>query len=680
MSFNKLLSLITLLFLLAGSCTMNSKRKSNQFPQVKKVGEYNILLGGFHDHWKRTGQDNPALLLAALDYYHYDFMCLMGGDSILDPMTKKGIENYSGNKKIYLGKEMFYGWGHVVTVRNNPKGVNLTNPNFRAEMLKLKQGGGFVAMAHPASHPESNRLIVKTGELDSMLALGLIDAVQPELEPSEIEWINRRNAEEKPVPVICGWDIHYINDLPNLPPVLYSKKQTPFGHLDSGGRYRNIIIGAENNFESIIEAVKDGRSVIEDLRDGESCGKLYGEDKWVNYLIKHGYKKLISELDNVRDSKTLTVDKERVKVGEPLTLTFSEPCRVQIPGSMTTPKEFKTDKNGVLHIDKMPAMLDKNLTFYPVAAFFNDGTEKDFAIALHHKYTFDVYPLYKNNRYFLRVKLSEKLSGNLFADVEGEEMKTQPFNSDKVLVDISALKINFKKPVSFKIKITDNDNISRVVESYVNYNIAPKFAGDWNGIPGFFLNSAEQEVAKGYGTTRPYPGPDVFSAEIKFAWTDEYFMMRAKVVDKINFNPFISSKGYQGDVIQLGIDPMLRRNHSLGNVHAFNLSLTPEGPMLWRWKSAVDEKCAGYKPFDEDFSMGDKYLKITKWENGIIYDLKLPWNQLAPVKPEKGKQMGVFMIVANNDGDGFLEMFGWPKELPNGGYLKPYSWGFLELR
>ena len=110
--------------MLAGSCTLNSDRKSTELPQVKKVGDYNILLGGFHDHWKRTGQDNPALLLAALDYYHYDFMCLMGGDSVLDPMTKRGIENYSGNKKIYLGEEMFFGWGHVVTVRNNPDGVN----------------------------------------------------------------------------------------------------------------------------------------------------------------------------------------------------------------------------------------------------------------------------------------------------------------------------------------------------------------------------------------------------------------------------------------------------------------------------------------------------------------------------------------------------------------------------
>ena len=39
----------------------------------------NILLGGFHDHWSRIDPANPTLLLAALNYYHYDFVTLMDG-------------------------------------------------------------------------------------------------------------------------------------------------------------------------------------------------------------------------------------------------------------------------------------------------------------------------------------------------------------------------------------------------------------------------------------------------------------------------------------------------------------------------------------------------------------------------------------------------------------------------
>jgi len=51
------------------------------------------------------------------------------------------------------------------------------------------------------------------------------------------------------------------------------------------------------------------------------------------------------------------------------------------------------------------------------------------------------------------VKLSEKLSGNLIAEVEGEQLKTQSFSGDEVLVDISEEKIDFTKPVSFKLKL-----------------------------------------------------------------------------------------------------------------------------------------------------------------------------------------------------------------------------------
>ena len=38
------------------------------------IGGRRVLLGGFHDHWARTNTDNPALLLAALNYYNYDFV------------------------------------------------------------------------------------------------------------------------------------------------------------------------------------------------------------------------------------------------------------------------------------------------------------------------------------------------------------------------------------------------------------------------------------------------------------------------------------------------------------------------------------------------------------------------------------------------------------------------------
>jgi hypothetical protein len=667
-----LLLLMTISLFLTGC---GQREKEN----VKKVGEYRILLGGFHDHWKRTGQDNPALLLAALDYYHYDFMCLMGGDSVSDPMTKKGIEAYSKNKKIYLGKEQFFGWGHVVTVRNHPKGIDNSSADYWGEMRRLKAGGGLVAMAHPVSHPGSDSIIFRTGVMDSMLAAGVIDAAQPELEPAEIEWMERRNREGKKVPVICGWDIHYVLDLPGLPPVLYDTSRTPYGHLDSGGRFRNIIIGADNTFESILAAVRDGRSVIEDMRPGPAHGKLYGERRWVKYLEDHGYHEMIRRLDSIRDSKTLAVDKKEIHVGDPLTLRFSEPCTVRIPGTLTEPVTVKTDGNGILHIDKMPALLDRDRTFYPVAAYYKDGTERDFAIVLDHKFSFDVYPSLKDGKNFLKIRFTRSIKGKVSPVVDGQQLPEQSFEGEEALVDITALHPAYDRAVVYQIRVTDEEGVSRTKDGYVNFTTARYFPGSWEQLPAVLLNTADREIMPGYGTTRPYPGPDVFSAEIKFAWTEKHFLMHVKVVDSVNYNPYMTSKSYQGDVIQLGIDPMLRRSTSLGHTHMFNLSLSPKGPLLWRWKSAVEEKSDSYTPLPEDVPLWDKYLKITPWKKGIIYDLKLPWSQLAPAHPAPGKQLGIYVLIANNNGHSFLDMFGWPYYLENGGYLKPHTWGFLTL-
>jgi len=44
------------------------------------LGNRRIFMGGFHDHWISTNADNPALLMAAMKYYPYDFICLMDGE------------------------------------------------------------------------------------------------------------------------------------------------------------------------------------------------------------------------------------------------------------------------------------------------------------------------------------------------------------------------------------------------------------------------------------------------------------------------------------------------------------------------------------------------------------------------------------------------------------------------
>ncbi len=45
-----------------------------------RLGDINIQIGGFHDHWLRNGTDVSSILIAAVTRYHYDFICLMDAE------------------------------------------------------------------------------------------------------------------------------------------------------------------------------------------------------------------------------------------------------------------------------------------------------------------------------------------------------------------------------------------------------------------------------------------------------------------------------------------------------------------------------------------------------------------------------------------------------------------------
>src|ERR1700744_4462452 len=101
-----------------------------------KLNGRSILLGGFHDHWSRAGGKNSALLLAALDYYHYDFMTLMDGD---DEVHQRLARQLSRRIRIYPGREEFFGWGHVVTVNPRASRLPADDGDFGKTLARLKE-------------------------------------------------------------------------------------------------------------------------------------------------------------------------------------------------------------------------------------------------------------------------------------------------------------------------------------------------------------------------------------------------------------------------------------------------------------------------------------------------------------------------------------------------------------
>jgi hypothetical protein len=77
-------------------------------------------------------------------------------------------------------------------------------------------------------------------------------------------------------------------------------------------------------------------------------------------------------------------------------------------------------------------------------------------------------------------------------------------------------------------------------------------------------------------------------------------------------------------------------------------------------------------------AIGGQDLTVEPWARGLIYELRLPWSELAPAQPAAGLRMGAYFIMFNNDGEGLVDTLQWPRPI-DGLWLVPRRWGVVNL-
>lgn len=219
-----------------------------------------IFLGGFHDHWSRADGGNPSLLLAALNYYHYDFICLMDGNSA-DADVQRAAAAWSNRIKIYLGREEFYGWGHLVTLTPRAPQLPQDDPDWERVLKKTKANYDLLMLAHP-SHHRTWKEIFLTGKMDRLIDEGFIDGVQMHPDsPELVAWFQKRDQAGKLTPIVSGWDLHLVKSLEHLPPVLYTPQRPPNGHYEAPCTTRTLVLLNKTSWPtSVMLCAKGGRS------------------------------------------------------------------------------------------------------------------------------------------------------------------------------------------------------------------------------------------------------------------------------------------------------------------------------------------------------------------------------------------------------------------------------------
>ncbi|NLB69136.1 MAG: hypothetical protein GX804_05570, partial [Lentisphaerae bacterium] len=326
-----------------------------------------FLLGGFHDHWERADSENPALLLAALNFYHYDFIVLMDSAPVVDLVQRTAVA-FGNTLRVYPGREEATGWAHIVTINPRAPALEGDSVNFREELRKLRETSDLVILAHPnyiAWEP-----LVETGEMDRLFDEGFFDGVQFGPPGSDHftervhflrKWYLDRRASGKITALVGGWDLHNTLHLPELPPVLYSSSRPPDGHFEAPTDNRTIVEASENSLSAICAAVRMGRTAVEDMRTGE----IFGPPDFVSFLESNGYHEIIGELNKKRDAVALSVN-GYLKGNREARFSLTKTGKLYLPESLEKAKIVEVKKHENITLNTVPLPLARNRFFLPV--------------------------------------------------------------------------------------------------------------------------------------------------------------------------------------------------------------------------------------------------------------------------------------------------------------------------
>lgn len=149
--------------------------------------------------------------------------------------------------------------------------------------------------------------------------------------------------------------------------------------------------------------------------------------------------------------------------------------------------------------------------------------------------------------------------------------------------------------------------------------------------------------------------PDDLSATMRLLWDERYLYIGMEVRDDVFANPECDALIWRGDGLQFLVDPC-RESVDKPGKYDYSLGLGSKGPQAW-CSSSADALRA---PTGE---VTDFLLRITPTghRGDMVYEVAVPWHRLSPFQPTAGSNLGLAVIVNDDDGhirDSFIAWFG----------------------
>ncbi len=184
---------------------------------------------------------------------------------------------------------------------------------------------------------------------------------------------------------------------------------------------------------------------------------------------------------------------------------------------------------------------------------------------------------------------------------------------------------------------------------------APKLDGvldeaDWRRAQ--VLKIHEERQFWGYGE-RTWRGLKDVSGELRVLWDDQFLYVGVTVVDDVFRNQKQDVELWAGDGLQFLFDPCREAPEKIGK-YDYGIGYGTKGAQAWCWYSADVRAPSGAVP---NIRIAAK--AFTDGSGGKTYEVAFPWERLAPFQPAAGRNLGMAMILNDDDGVGRDCYSGW---------------------
>jgi hypothetical protein len=175
---------------------------------------------------------------------------------------------------------------------------------------------------------------------------------------------------------------------------------------------------------------------------------------------------------------------------------------------------------------------------------------------------------------------------------------------------------------------------------------------DWKNAPVEKFDQERQYFSYDKPNVK-WKGPADLSGTLRFLWDDKYLYVGVEVTDDIAGGLQEGNMLWAQDGLQFLIDPCRGREESVGK---YDYAIAEGKKGLEAWCSLTADAGA---PNGEATDIKMSAQRKNDGTGAITYEIAFPWSRLAPFKPVPNGDLGLALILNEDDGQGRKSFMAW---------------------